>query len=220
MPTSRPSSGAQRGSTNWHRVVDDEPETRDLLRYVLKQCNTRVSEAAGATEALGQLSLGGIDLLVSDIGMPEIDGYEFIRRVRTLGDEGARIPAIALTAYARTEDRTQALRAGFDMHLTKPVEPSELRRGSKSETYIRCARELEEDEVKAECRRVWTRVARNVASRSRPLFDGCRAAQALTLPVKAPVHRRLLCGSPPTTRRPFAMTTKQRGDRVRCIPIM
>ena len=69
---------------------------------------------------------GGIDLLVSDIGMPEIDGYEFIRRVRTLGDEGARIPAIALTAYARTEDRTQALRAGFDMHLTKPVEPSEL----------------------------------------------------------------------------------------------
>jgi len=107
-------------------VVDDEPETRDLLRYVLEQCNTRVSEAAGATEALSQLSLGGIDLLVSDIGMPEIDGYEFIRRVRTLGDEGARIPAIALTAYARTEDRTQALRAGFDMHLTKPVEPSEL----------------------------------------------------------------------------------------------
>jgi signal transduction histidine kinase len=107
-------------------VVDDEPEARDLLRYVLEQCNTRVSEAAGATEALAQLGLGGIDLLVSDIGMPEIDGYELIRRVRTLGDEGARIPAIALTAYARTEDRTQALRAGFDMHLTKPVEPSEL----------------------------------------------------------------------------------------------
>ena len=53
-------------------------------------------------------------------------GYEFIRRVRRLGDEGAGLPAIALTAYARTEDRTQALRAGFDMHLTKPVEPSEL----------------------------------------------------------------------------------------------
>ena len=97
-----------------------------MLRYVLEQCNTRVSEAAGAVDALRLLSLGGIDLLVSDIGMPEIDGYEFIGRVRTLGDEGARIPAIALTAYARTEDRTQALRAGFDMHLTKPVEPSEL----------------------------------------------------------------------------------------------
>ncbi|MEO8902086.1 MAG: response regulator [Polyangiaceae bacterium] len=136
-------------------VDDDELETRDLLRYVLEQCNARVSEAAGATNALRQLSLGGIDLLVSDIGMPEIDGYEFIRRVRALGDEDARIPAIALTAYARTEDRTQALRAGFDMHLTKPIEPSEraarrswdAHRGSSAASSLESGRDDPGDRV-------------------------------------------------------------------------
>ena len=66
-------------------------------------------------------------MLVSDIGMPEVDGYELLRRVRLLGEErGGKVPAIALTAFARSEDRTRALRAGFLVHVSKPVEPSEL----------------------------------------------------------------------------------------------
>ena len=67
------------------------------------------------------------DVLVSDIGMPDVDGYELLRRVRALGPTpGGRLPAIALTAFARSEDRTRALRAGFLVHVSKPVEPSEL----------------------------------------------------------------------------------------------
>jgi CheY-like chemotaxis protein len=66
-------------------------------------------------------------VLVSDIGMPGMDGYELLRRVRALGEaRGGRLPAIALTAFARSEDRTRALRAGFQVHVSKPVEPSEL----------------------------------------------------------------------------------------------
>ena len=67
------------------------------------------------------------DVLVSDIGLPEIDGYELMRRVRRLpADSGGAIPAVALTAYARSEDRTRALLAGYQAHLAKPVEPAEL----------------------------------------------------------------------------------------------
>jgi CheY-like chemotaxis protein len=67
------------------------------------------------------------DVIVSDIGMPDVDGYELLRRIRALGPErGGRVPAIALTAFARTEDRMRALRAGFLVHVAKPVEPSEL----------------------------------------------------------------------------------------------
>ena len=66
-------------------------------------------------------------MLVSDIGMPDVDGYELLRRVRALGPaRGGRLPAIALTAFARSEDRTRALHAGFQVHVAKPVEPSEL----------------------------------------------------------------------------------------------
>jgi CheY-like chemotaxis protein len=66
-------------------------------------------------------------VLVSDIGMPEVDGFEFIKRVRALGEaRGGKLPAIALTAFARSEDRTRVLRAGYLVHVTKPVEPSEL----------------------------------------------------------------------------------------------
>jgi CheY-like chemotaxis protein len=108
-------------------VVDDEPETRELLRYVLEQCDSTVTLAENAREALAALSARTFDALVSDIGMPEVDGYAMIRAIRALPmDSASRVPAIALTAYARSEDRTAALRAGFDMHLTKPIEPSEL----------------------------------------------------------------------------------------------
>jgi CheY-like chemotaxis protein len=108
-------------------VVDDEPETRELVKFVLEQCESVVVLASGAHEALAALDDGAFDLIVSDIGMPEVDGYALIRSVRALPSEiGRRVPAIALTAYARGEDRTAALRAGFDTHLTKPVEPTEL----------------------------------------------------------------------------------------------
>jgi CheY-like chemotaxis protein len=108
-------------------VVDDEPETRELIRYLMEQCEAQVQTAAGAEEALRLLQAGTFDALVSDIGMPEVDGYGFIRRVRALpAEQGGRIPAVALTAYARSEDRTKALRSGFTMHLAKPIEPSEL----------------------------------------------------------------------------------------------
>ncbi len=108
-------------------VVDDEPATRDLLRFVLEQCESKVRTAASAAEALEAFSEEPFDLLISDIGMPDVDGYTLMRSVRLLpADKGGRVPALALTAYARGEDRTQALKAGFNMHLTKPIEPSEL----------------------------------------------------------------------------------------------
>jgi len=106
-------------------VVDDELETCELLKYLLEQCDSVVTTASGAAEALAALREGDFDVLVSDVGMPDTDGYMLMRAVREL-PRAARIPAIALTAFARGEDRTAALRAGFDMHLAKPVEPSEL----------------------------------------------------------------------------------------------
>ncbi len=108
-------------------VVDDEADTRALLRFILEQCGCVVAVAADAEGALAKLGDVELDVLVSDIGMPVVDGYSLIRSVRSHRKGSvARIPAIALTAYARSEDRAHAVRAGFDMHLTKPVEPSEL----------------------------------------------------------------------------------------------
>jgi PAS domain S-box-containing protein len=106
-------------------VVDDQADARDLIRRVLEDCAATVLTAATATEALRLIELRRPHVLVSDIGMPEVDGYELLRRVRAL-DRGGRLPAIALTAFARSEDRTKALRAGFMVHVAKPVDPSEL----------------------------------------------------------------------------------------------
>jgi PAS domain S-box-containing protein len=108
-------------------VVDDEPDTRELLRVGIGQYGAEVTTAGSAQEALEAIAKERPDLLISDIGMPEVDGYELIRRVRSLSPEsGGRVPAIALTAYARTEDRMKALRAGYQMHVPKPVELAEL----------------------------------------------------------------------------------------------
>jgi CheY-like chemotaxis protein len=86
-----------------------------------------VTACATAEEALALIQKSAPDVLVSDIGMPKMDGYELLRRVRALEEKtGGKIPAIALTAFARSEDRTRALRAGFLVHVAKPVEPSEL----------------------------------------------------------------------------------------------
>jgi signal transduction histidine kinase/ActR/RegA family two-component response regulator len=108
-------------------AVDDEPDARDLLAMVLQQCGAEVTTCSSAAEALAALERDGADVLVSDIGMPGEDGYSLIRKVRALeADRGGRIPAVALTAYARAEDRMQALSAGYSMHVPKPVEPAEL----------------------------------------------------------------------------------------------
>jgi signal transduction histidine kinase/CheY-like chemotaxis protein len=109
-------------------VVDDEPDARELLARVLNDCGAEVMAAGSAREALALFARRRPDLLVSDIGMPEMDGFELLRRVREQenGNGGTRLPAIALTAFARSEDRTRALRAGFLIHVSKPVEPAEL----------------------------------------------------------------------------------------------
>jgi CheY-like chemotaxis protein len=90
-------------------------------------CGAEVTTASSAAEAFRLLKEAKPDVLVSDIGMPGEDGYSLIHRVRRLEDaEGGKTPAVALTAYAREEDRRKAIRAGFQTHMTKPVEPSEL----------------------------------------------------------------------------------------------
>jgi signal transduction histidine kinase/CheY-like chemotaxis protein len=108
-------------------VVDDEADARDLLRRVLQDCGAVVSTAASAMEALILFRSTPPDVLVSDIGMPEVDGYEFLRKVRALGlAAGSKVPAVALTAFSRSEDRTKALLAGFLAHVSQPTEPVEL----------------------------------------------------------------------------------------------
>jgi len=108
-------------------VVDDEPDARELLKVGLGQCGAQVTAASSAREALEALARVSPDVLISDIGMPGEDGYELIRRVRALpAGEGGEVPAVALTAYARIEDRMRALRAGYQMHVAKPVELAEL----------------------------------------------------------------------------------------------
>ena len=108
-------------------LVDDEPDTRDMLAFVFRRCEAEVTDVSSVAEALEAIKNGKFDVLVSDIGMPERDGYDLIRNIRQLPPaEGGRIPAVALTAYARFEDRLKALSAGFQMHVPKPVEPAEL----------------------------------------------------------------------------------------------
>ena len=109
-------------------VVDDERDARDLLRLTIARSGAQVTTADSAAQALAALTAERPDLLVSDIGMPGTDGYALIREVRAheaqLGLE--RLPAVALTAYARPDDRALALQAGFHAHIPKPIEPAEL----------------------------------------------------------------------------------------------
>jgi PAS domain S-box-containing protein len=108
-------------------VVEDEDDARELLRVVLEQCGSRVSTAASVGEAMAAFEQDPPDVLLSDIGLRGESGYDLIRRIRALPPErGGRVPAAALTAYARGEDRRKALSAGFMLHVAKPVEPSEL----------------------------------------------------------------------------------------------
>ncbi|MES1244070.1 MAG: ATP-binding protein [Acidobacteriota bacterium] len=109
-------------------AVDDEADARHLLTAVLERCGAAVRTCSSAADVVATLEDFEPDVLVSDIGMPGEDGYALIRRVRAWEAEGGRkpVPAVALTAYARVEDRLQALLAGYNMHVPKPVEPAEL----------------------------------------------------------------------------------------------
>jgi PAS domain S-box-containing protein len=108
-------------------VVDDEADTRDLLSFSLRNYGAEVTALGSASEALAAIQRAKPDVLVSDIGLPGDDGYALIRKVRALDEErGGRVPAAALTAYAKDEDRHRAIAAGFQAHVPKPVELAEL----------------------------------------------------------------------------------------------
>ena len=108
-------------------VVDDEPDTRELIREVLHQCGSEVITCRSVAEALAALEQYHPDILISDLGMPDEDGYSLISKIRALpAEQGGQIPAAALTAYARAEDRLRVLRSGFQFHLPKPVDSAEL----------------------------------------------------------------------------------------------
>jgi CheY-like chemotaxis protein/anti-sigma regulatory factor (Ser/Thr protein kinase) len=108
-------------------VVDDDADAREMLKLALEQYRAVVRIAGSAQEALAALAIELPDVLVSDIEMPDTNGYELVRHLRhSDSPEQRRLPAVALTAYARTEDRVKALLAGFQTHVPKPVEPAEL----------------------------------------------------------------------------------------------
>ena len=110
-------------------VVEDDPDTRQLLTVLLENHGVNVTATASTREAVQAFRLNRPDVLISDIGLPGEDGYALLRQIRALGAEkGGDIPALALTAYARSEDREQALAAGFQMHLPKPINPLLLTR--------------------------------------------------------------------------------------------
>jgi len=108
-------------------AVDDEADARFLMKRILTDCGATVETADSGAAALRLITSMKPDVLISDIGMPDEDGYAVIRKVRQLpADEGGNVPAIALTAFARSDDRRRAILSGFQMHMAKPVEPSEL----------------------------------------------------------------------------------------------
>jgi PAS domain S-box-containing protein len=128
-PTSEAAAAVGSARLNGLHVlaVDDEPDALALVAEVLEAVGARVTAARSAEDALAKLTPEAPDVVVTDLGMPHLDGFAFIERLRRHGDPRVReIPAAALTAYARSEDRTKALRAGFQIHLAKPIDPAEL----------------------------------------------------------------------------------------------
>jgi CheY-like chemotaxis protein len=108
-------------------VVDDEPDAREIVRRLLAGHGAEPECASSAREALAAFRKMRPDVIISDIGMPEQDGYDLIRSIREMEKQlGGTTPAVALTAFARSADRTRAMLAGYQMHLAKPVEPAEL----------------------------------------------------------------------------------------------
>ena len=108
-------------------VIDDEEDAVALVRVVLEAAGADVVTISSPAEALERIAAVRPHALVIDLGMPEVDGFELISRIRASANPDVRdTPAAALTAFARSEDRTRALRSGFEMHLAKPVDPGEL----------------------------------------------------------------------------------------------
>jgi PAS domain S-box-containing protein len=108
-------------------LVDDEDDTLEMLKMFMRRAGAEVTAASTAVAALDVLERVRPDVIVADIGMPDVDGYEFLRRLRARGaDRGGQTPAVALTAYAAESDRLRALRTGFQAHLTKPLDPAAL----------------------------------------------------------------------------------------------
>jgi CheY-like chemotaxis protein len=108
-------------------IVDDEADARDVMRFMLERGGGKVRTADSAAQALDAIREERPDLLISDIGMPVEDGHAMIRRLRAMEEgSGRRLPAIALTAYAGEEDMRRTQAAGFDAHLSKPVDPARL----------------------------------------------------------------------------------------------
>jgi PAS domain S-box-containing protein len=108
-------------------VIDDELDARNLLKLLLESAGAVVYLAQSAEQGMEHLLTKSVDVLICDIGMPDVDGYSLMRRIRALDDsQKSEVAAVALTAYARLEDRTEAMSAGFQNHLPKPVEPAEL----------------------------------------------------------------------------------------------
>lgn len=121
LPTGPATAPAADGRLDGLRVlvVDDQPDSRELLATLLEQCGARVLQCETAAAALDCLSRPSADLLIADIAMPDMDGYELIRQVRARGQQ---VPAIAVTAYARPDDRRQALAAGYSGYCAKPID--------------------------------------------------------------------------------------------------
>jgi CheY-like chemotaxis protein len=108
-------------------VIEDELDAREFLAIALEQYGARVKAAASAAEGLRAVAAEVPDVILSDLGMPDEDGYSFIRKLRALpSNEGGQVPAIALTAFVRTEDRIRALESGFQLHFSKPIDPLQL----------------------------------------------------------------------------------------------
>jgi CheY-like chemotaxis protein len=108
-------------------AVDDDPDALKLLREILEAVGATVTTATSSRAAIEIVTTDGPDVLVADLGMPSMDGFELIQALRSSDVAAAReIPAAALTAYARSEDRARSLQSGFEMHLAKPIDPAEL----------------------------------------------------------------------------------------------
>jgi CheY-like chemotaxis protein len=108
-------------------VVDDEADAIGLVKRIMEDCGATVQPCTSGAESLAGIASFRPDVLITDIGMPGMDGYTLIQSLRTMrAEDGGQTPAVALTAFARSEDRQRAMMAGFDLHLAKPVEPGEL----------------------------------------------------------------------------------------------
>ena len=127
-PASQKTNGDNRHELKGLRIllVEDEPDARELIAMVLQSSGAQVEAVDSAKGAFESLSIVAPDVLVSDIGLPIESGYDLIRKVRAMASDTNKVPAIALTAFATENDRKMSLSAGFQAHLAKPVEPSDL----------------------------------------------------------------------------------------------